>query len=429
MKAIRIGICTLLAFSVLAHGAVEPWSEATLEIGAATLLFVWGLLLASGVVSVVRWNWLLGPVAGLWFFTVVQYFAGLSTVPFLTKIEILKFSALGILLFLAVQAFETLEHWQGFVWFLLALGFAVSLFGILQYFTFNGKLYWVRELRYGGVPFGPYVDRDHFAGLIELIAPMGLSILVLRAFPRDRTPLLLVLATLPIGALFLAASRGGIVGFFLELGLVMILVFLRRRGRNQLFAGAVVLLLAGALVAWLGVGPVLERFATYRTLEVTETRRIEITRDSWQIFLNHPVVGTGLGTLQEVFPRYATVYDGLVINHTHNDYVEGLAETGLIGGILGVTFLVILFRETWSRLASAKDSMDLAFHIGAFAACCGLLTHSFVDFNLHIPSNALLFLLQAALATSPNQSARVPERFREKAMRKVALQRLENSHV
>src|SRR5208282_4137237 len=126
-----------------------------------------------------------------------------------------------------------------------------------------------------GVPFGPYVDRDHFAGLIELIAPLGLAILLLRAFPRDRMPLLTVLATLPIGALFLAASRGGIVGFFLELGLVIILVFLRRPGRNQLFAGAVILLLAGALVAWLGVGPALERFATYRTLEVNETRRIE----------------------------------------------------------------------------------------------------------------------------------------------------------
>jgi len=429
MRAIRIGIYSLLAFSVFAHGAVEPWSEAVLEIGAAILLVVWGMLFAFGRVATLRWNWLMGPAAGLWAFAVVQYFAGLSAVPFLTKIEILKLSALGILFFLAIQSIESLEQWHGFVWFLLTLGFLVSLLAILQYFTFNGKLYWFRELSYGGIPFGPYVNRDHFAGLIELIAPIGLSILVLRAFPRDRMPLLAVLTLLPIGALFLAASRGGIVGFFLEFGLIMILVFLRRREGNQLLAGAIVLLLAGALVAWLGVGPALERFATYRKLEVTETRRAEMTKDSFRIFLDHPVVGTGVGTLQEVFPRYATLYDGLVVNHTHNDYVEGLAETGLIGGILGMAFLVVLFRGAWVRLALAKDPMDLAFHIGAFAACCGLLAHSFVDFNLHIPSNALLFLLQAALATSANQSSRLPERFGASVKRSLLLQRQENQHV
>lgn len=400
MKGIRIGICALLAFSVIAHGAVEPWSEAVLEIGAALLFIWWGLLFASRVVLAVRWNAFLGPVAGLWAYGVAQYFLRLTVVPFLTRIELLKFSALGILLFLAVQAFETLEHWRGFVWFLLVFGFLVSALGILQHFTFNGKLYWFRELRYGGVPFGPYVDRDHFAGLIELIVPTGFSILVLRAEERDRMALLGVLTLLPIGALFLAASRGGIMAFFLEVGLVLILVFLRRRGRGQLVAGGVVLLLGGILVAWLGVGPTLDRFAAYRKLEVTEGRRVEMAKDSWRIFLDHPILGTGLGTLQEVFPRYETLYDGLVVNHAHNDYVEALAETGLIGGLFGLAFLVLLFREARTRLALARNILEVAVRIGALAACCGFLAHSLVDFNLHIPSNALLFLLQGAVATS-----------------------------
>jgi len=409
MKVIRIGICTLLAFSVLAHGAVEPWSEAVLEIGAAILLILWGFLWAAGVVPVVRWNWLLIALGGLWTFAVVQYFGRLSTVPFLTKIEILKLSALGILFFLAIQAFQTLEDWHGFVWFLLVLGFLVSVFGILQYFTFNGKLYWFRELRFGGIPFGPYVNRNHFAGLIELIAPSGLAVLVMRAFPRDRLALLAVLTLLPVGALFLSASRGGIIAFFVEFALVVILTFLRRPDRNEIFAGAMVLVLAGALVAWLGVGPALDRFAKYRQLEVTEARRAEVMRDSWRIFLDHPVLGTGLGTLQEVFPRYETLYDGLVVNHSHNDYVELLAETGMIGALFEIVFLGALFWGAWDRLTMAKNPMDLAFHIGAIAACCGLLVHSFVDFNLHIPSNALLFLLQAALATSSTPLKRPAE--------------------
>jgi len=190
------------------------------------------------------------------------------------------------------------------------------------------------------------------------------------------------------------------VAIVLAGGLVMTLVFLRHHGRHQLAAAAVVLLLAGGLVGWLGVGRALERFSTFRQLEVTETRRSEMLRDTWRMFLDHPVAGVGLGALPEVFPRYETLYDGSVVQHAHNDYVEALAETGLIGGLFGAAFLLLLLRESWARLAGAAYSADLAFHVGAVAACAGLLIHSLVDFNLHIPSNALIFLLQSALATS-----------------------------
>jgi len=104
--------------------------------------------------------------------------------------------------------------------------------------------------------------------------------------------------------------------------------------------------------------------------------------------------------LQEVFPRYESLYDGNVVQHTHNDYVEALAETGIVGGLLGAAFLLLLLWASWARLVGAAESADMAYHIGAVAACAGLLVHSLVDFNLHIPSNALIFLLQSALATS-----------------------------
>ena len=399
MKAVRLGVCGLLAFSVFAHGVVEPWSEAVLEIGAAILFLWWGLLFARGSVPV-RWHRLFWPMAAFWLLAAVQYGTGITAVSFLTKVEILKFSALALSFFLVVQAFETLEHWRAFAWFLLAVGFIASLLGILQHFTFDGKLYWFRELRYGGIPFGPYVNRNHFAGLVELIVPTGLSVLLLRAEDRDRLSLLLVLTLIPIGALFLAASRGGIAAFFLEVGLVVVLGVLRGHGRNQLVAGAVLLLLAGGLVVWLGAGRALDRFQAYQKLEVSEARRAEMLRDSWRIFVDHRSAGTGLGTLEDVFPRYETLYDGTIVNHTHNDYVEVLAETGAIGGLICASFLVLLFGGAWRRIAEAKNPLDLALHIGALSACCALLAHSLVDFNLHIPSNGLLFLIQAALATS-----------------------------
>ena len=73
-----------------------------------------------------------------------------------------------LVMFLAVQAFQTLQDWRSFIWFAMVFGFLVCVFGILQHLTFNGKLYWFREMHYGGIPFGPYVNRNHFAGFAEL---------------------------------------------------------------------------------------------------------------------------------------------------------------------------------------------------------------------------------------------------------------------
>ncbi len=122
MTLIRVGICALVAFAVVAHGAVEPWSESVLEIGAATLFAWWGVLFACGIAPAVRRNLLFVPLGGFWAWATVQYLACLTTSPFLTRVEWLKCSALVILFFLAVQAFATVEHWRGFIWFLLALG-------------------------------------------------------------------------------------------------------------------------------------------------------------------------------------------------------------------------------------------------------------------------------------------------------------------
>jgi O-antigen ligase len=201
--------------------------------------------------------------------------------------------------------------------------------------------------------------------------------------------------------LFLSASRGGIISFLGEIGLLAFLILFRRREGRELAAAGVVVVLAIALVSWLGIGRALERFASYKTLEVSEGRRVELLQGTWRIFLDHPIAGTGLGTLQQVFPLYETIYDGLIVNHSHNDYAEVLAETGVIGGLCGLAFLVVLAWTGWKNIVAEKAVMNLAYHAGALVACFGLLIHGTVDFNFHIPSNALVFLLQAALATSP----------------------------
>jgi O-antigen ligase len=410
LSSTRTGICVLAAFAVLAHGAVEPWSEAILETGAAVLLLVWSWKALTDSELKLVWNPLMWPLLGFWLVAAIQLAFGITLVPFLTRIELLKYSALLALFFLCVQSYRTRSQWRNFVWFLLSLGFAVSLFGILQHFTFNGKLYWVRELQYGGIPFGPYVNRNHFAGLMELLIPPGLAIQILGGERRDQLPLVTLFTLLPIGALFLSASRGGIISFVAEVAFLIILIVARRREKKVLGAAALILILGAIVVSWLGIGAALDRFATYKKLETSEGRRVEMLHDTLLIFKSHRIMGTGLGTLQEVFPLYETAYDGLVVNHSHNDYAEALAETGAIGGLCGLAFLISLFWMAWKNLSAEGDPRSFAYHAGALVACLGLLVHAGVDFNFHIPSNALIFLLQAALATSVFPVTPLPRR-------------------
>lgn len=124
-------------------------------------------------------------------------------------------------------------------------------------------------------------------------------------------------------------------------------------------------------------------------------------KDTWRIFADHRWLGTGLGTMQFVYSRYESRYDGYIVDHAHNDYLELLADTGIAGGFCGIAFIVLLFRQGFSNLREATTSFSVAFHSATLAACSGLLLHSGVDFNLHIPSNALLFFLIAFTGSSP----------------------------
>src|SRR5579872_1527464 len=260
MKLLRIGILALLAFSVLAFGGVEDWARAVFESGTAVLFLFWAVAWSRRPGARLFLSSLAPPLAALCALVFLQWIFHLSVSPFATRIEFQLLLADAIFLFLASQAFRTAGDWKAFFWFVMSFGFAVSLFGILQHLTFNGKLYWFRELRFGGIPFGPYVNRNHFAGFAELVIPLSLVPLVLGKVRRERWFLVSLFAVVPIGALVLSASRGGIVSFSVEVGALVLWLVLRRTAGKHLLSGGAVLLLAFLMVSWLGVQQLVERF-------------------------------------------------------------------------------------------------------------------------------------------------------------------------
>ena len=205
----------------------------------------------------------------------------------------------------------------------MSLGFAVSIFGILQYLTSNGRLYWVRRMRVSRVTlFGPYVNRNHFAGFVEFVVPFALVPLALGMVRRQRMMLVGLFALVPIVALFLSASRGGLSVLPSRWPYSAECCAIRKTGAKFVLAGGLVVLLSVLAVTWIGVGPVLQRFASYKSLDVTEGngRRCGTMRGrffwiilSWEL---------GLVRCRWSFPAYETLYDGRVVNHAHDDYVE-----------------------------------------------------------------------------------------------------------
>jgi len=402
MRLLRIGLCLLFAFSVLALGAVEVWSESILEIGAAVLFLWWAIVTYRDSGAKVYWNPLNLPVLGLVVIGLLQLIFNGTAYPFLTRTMLLKLAAYFLVLFLTAQAFRGRKDLYKLAWFVIAFCFAVSLLAIIQHFTSGAEIYWMSDLKIEGEPFGPYVNRNHFAGFVELTLPMGLALMAFRGVRRDLVPLATLMTIVPISALILSASRAGIIGFGLEVGVLTLLARNRKvwKGRRATTA-AIVTLAALAIVAWVGTGRAVQKFSGLSVHDVTVSRRVSMFRGAANIFLDHPIKGCGLGTLVDVFPAYETAYDGRLVDHAHNDYVEGLAETGLLGGLCGVVFLWILYRDGRKNFMAEQGHFSRGLHAAAIMAVCGLLLHSFVDFNLQIPANALFFLLQAYLVTSP----------------------------
>jgi O-antigen ligase len=166
------------------------------------------------------------------------------------------------------------------------------------------------------------------------------------------------------------------------------------------------LAITGAIVVgvfWIGAEGLVNRAA--QTIDSVKTSadqqntffsRPEIWKDTWALVRANAFFGIGLGAYKAVFPQYAR-HDGMyVVDYAHNDYLQILSDGGIIGGALALCFLLLLGRTIW-RALQAADPLEAGLALGAGAGLVALLVHSVFDFNLQIPSNALLFVFLSSV--------------------------------
>ena len=409
--------------STLAYGTVHYWALAVFVLGAALIALLWVVDAWRLRRLRISRNSLQWPLVGMVILGLIGLLplrsagdaAGvpisrsLSLDPQSTKMVVVQVTAL-LVYFAAVLVFTDSPHrLRLLVRTVTIFGFLLAIFGLTTLGT-PTKVYWVRELTQS-TAFGPFINRHHFAGYMELTLAVPLGLLFSGAVRREKRILYLFAAGMMGVALIMTTSRGGIISLAAELFFLVIVAGLggrqvhgqgRKEGarrammRAALAIAMVVALIGGAML--LGGGSALTRLAGTPSAEDPTQGRSHFWSVTIDILKSHPFLGVGLGGFGVAYTRYDSRNGLLRVEQAHNDYLQTLSDAGIVGAALGVFFVATLFRSGFAR-REAHDGFRRGVATGALAGCFAVLVHSFFDFTLHTTANALLFLVMAALAT------------------------------
>lgn len=428
----------VIATVPLGFGAVRPWvwSVYTGCIFAATMLALWqgafratpmlgraGRILVGGFFA---WSvFQVMPLPSAFFsllspvkyqraaqaFSLIDQPLSWQSISYSIRVSVAELAfLLGLVLFygLIKTAAAQRKRFKTVVVLMMVLGVAEALYGIIQSLVPAVGVLWVDSSHaYFGMARGTYINRNSFAGFMEMVIPVTLGYAVAVSYWPVRGKLRQILAhdhlnkTLFMGmilvvmllALVFSQSRAGIMG-----GGAAVLAFFAVSRAAMKKGSAPIWILGitiGALFLVYGLtmdfGPVMERFFQISA----DNSRLDIWKDTWAMIREHPM-GVGLGNYERVYPVYQAHFSpNMRVLDAHNDFLQVLAESGwpgfaaLAGGF--VYFLVSGFRRV---LRMRPDADPFAFFIRT-GALCGLLAlffHSFFDFNLQIPANAVYFV-------------------------------------
>ena len=438
-----------LIFSPLAFGTVEPWSLTVMETASflAFFLFLYrsspnredSLYEIPGITPLLCLLILVGiqlvPLPGSFvrlispetydiyketiFIDHRVSWISLSLNKKATLTEFCRLSSYVVFYALAIQVLSRKESLKKTVAIVTIFASMLSLFAILQHILWNNKIYWVRGLTLGGNPFGPYVNRNHYAGLMEMVFPVALSLFffykphttyktlrrkIAEIFNVHRTNIHVLLGfscVLIATSIFLTLSRSGIVSLCISMIIFGLLFMAKGTDKKRGIIITAVFVLVALAVGWFGWAPVIERFERLKNTQgnVSELR-IDLWKDSANIVKDFPLTGTGFGTFSDIYPKYRTLEGNAIAGQAHNDYLELLSDGGITAFFLCIWFLGILFYKSYRIFRKRRELYSIYLYIASIAGITSILSHSLTDFNLRIGANGLYFFFLAGLAVS-----------------------------
>ncbi len=439
-KAIKIldgiiegGVLFLIVFSPLAFGSVQVWAQTVIELIIFLMLTSWILKIIIQKKIVFLKKSLSIPILAfivLILFQIIplpefilKFFSGthrfynnvssqipvlynlgeqcLSVYRYATYIDLLKIVTCALLFFVIINNINSKKQIKRIFWAIVLTGFFICIFAIIQKFTWNGKIYWCKKI-IRGAPFGPYINRDHFAGYINLVIPLSLG-LILSRMNNSIKVFIGFITIVMISSLVISVSRGGVLSFLgATIFLSIMFFFFKKAEKKKLWYIAGILGTVVLFVFWLDWAPVIKRLATLADKEGGILfPRLPVWQASMGIVRDFPLLGTGLGTYFCTFPIYRPLQITKFFRYAHNDYLQLFTETGIIGFVIVLSFFILFFKQAIKSLVFAKANKAnyslTGLLIAALTSIVTMLLHSFIDFNLHIFANALLFIIILAL--------------------------------
>jgi O-antigen ligase len=409
-KTIFGALLGLIVITAIPYGTVEPWWKAAFVCAVFALSIV---ALVSGSFRI-EGGAIFLPMLALAVLAFVQTLSlgslevvglsvwnTISADPYQTRFFALQMLALTACLALFYRYANTEHRISVLVYTILAVAIASAIFGILRQTT-QHQIGFVLPLLKPAQGYGQFINKNHFAYLMEMSFGLGLGLALAGGVKRERLPIYVALL-LPIWtALVLSNSRGGILAMLVQI--VVAALFLMSRQSVALKAALVIVLVAGILFGTLWVGG--DRLASNfeaATNELSTTRagasRNEIWRATLKMFAAHPILGVGLGGYWIGITAYHDASGLMTPQEAHNDYLELLSSGGIIGFAIGVWFVIAFVRATRRNLW-AEDMRTV--RLGAILGITGVAAHSLVDFGLHILVNAIVFLALISIATREN---------------------------
>jgi O-antigen ligase len=441
-QVILIGLVLAVLFTALTHGAVETWSLVLFEFVVILLLGLWGLKAVLDKQLQLRFPSVFFPLAVLLLLGLAQSIVltnsagqrqSLSLDVEATRHTTTVLFFMIVALLLATQVLADRRYLQRVPMFVAGYGLVMAIFGLVQHFSWDGKFYWWRQTTdIVTSPFGPFVTHNHFAGYMEMLLPIPIALVIMRAGRIEVRLFYVFAAAMMAGSALASLSRGGFISLLAQLiFLAAAIPFLPRKTRHShsrpskeaiidgdavipvakftpakiaspVAAILVITLAIGVSIYWIGLEPVFSRLAQGQIVgddpqkETFFVSRGWIWRDTYTMIKAHPVTGVGLGAYETAFPIYSQSDGSLVVSQAHNDYLQIVAEVGPLGLILVVWFIVIALRQTFHGLR-LRDPLLAGLALGSGASLVGMMVHSIFDFNLQLPSHALLLMMLTAV--------------------------------
>lgn len=381
ISALLIGV--LAAFSILAFAATERWALSVFQIAAFGLGILWLARVAAGPVRIH-----IGPVpllvaaAAAW--GGVQLAAGITIYRFATTSAVLEWGAYLVLLMVSIQTFLEREVRARFLIGFLYFGFALAILSVTQFFTSGGLIYWTVPTS-AGVSFGPFVNRDHYAALIELLLPLAIFAGI---EDRRRAWFHAAIAATLFASVIAGASRAGAILVTAEAALLFIIAMVGEF-RNEVSwrsAGGKILLLGALYSGVVGWGVLLNRFQDPDPFKF----RREMTLSALEMVRERPWTGFGMGAFENGYLAHAQFDIGARVDHAHNDWAEWGAEGG------APLFLAVLASGMWLLRAALRHPWGLGVPF--------VLLHCLVDFPMRIPGVAVFFFVLAGALVAAEAS-------------------------